>query len=629
MQMKKFVKIRRPRSHLGFSFPDEIERVIPAKKTFQQKEQDWKDLLIPNFSVNNLSEKIVSRWQVTIFIILALILFFILFLRIFHLQIIEGKSNRYLADGNRIQIKIIHAPRGAIFDRNGQVLAGNSPAFRLYDKDTKRFRVITREQALELEVKNDPHFFDLEVDNVRTYPMKDMIAHVVGYVGEISETQLKNEYKNYKAGDRIGQSGIEAFYEGLLHGKDGGEIVEVDSSGRKLRTLRKESAVAGQNIYLTIDTQLQERLYKLLKEQTAKVGSCCGAALASDPQSGQILALLSLPSFDPNIFTQNLDEAEINQIFSQSDSPILNRAISGTYPPGSTFKIVTSLAALSSGKITPQTTFVDNGVIYIESYSFSNWYFNQYGKTEGPLNLVKAIQRSNDIYFYEVSRLMGENTLIDWARKLNFGKKLGIDLPSEEDGLIGDGKWKQQTFGQIWYPGDTLHMAIGQGFVLTTPLQILGITSFIASDGTLYKPQLISKVLDGDRIVSQFNPKILISNLISKDKVQVVKNGLEKVPEVGGTAWPFFTFPIKTAGKTGTAEFGDPRGRTHAWYTAYAPLDDPKIAITVLIEGGGEGSSIAAPVVKEAFRHYFSEDKNKLIQDVYSQATDSGRAFGE
>lgn len=618
------------RKHLGFGFIDEISKITSQNKSFRKKESEWKDFLIPNFDSNFPQKIMADNFQRVFFITLCLILFFVLFIRIFHLQIVEGKINRKLADGNRIQINVIHTPRGAIYDRNGKVLAANSPAFRLIDPKSKKTRLISRKEALELEVKNDPRTKDLEVDNVRAYPLGEVTAHILGYVGEISEEQLQNkEYKTYKIGDRIGQTGIEAYYEKLLKGKDGGEIVEIDSSGKILRTLRKESAIPGKNIYLTIDADLQQTLFKLLKEQTLKVGSCCAAALASDPQSGQILAMVSLPSFDPNVFTQYFDEAKIMEVFSHSDSPILNRAISGTYPPGSTYKIVSSVAALSSGKITPQTTFIDNGVLYIDIYKFTNWYFNQYGRTEGAVNLVKALQRSNDIYYYEAARIMGDRHLIEWARKLNFGKKLNIDLPEEDDGLVPDAQWKQKNFGQVWFPGDTLQMAIGQGFVLTTPLQILGITSFVASDGNLYKPQLVSKILDGERIVSQFNPKTLLSNLVSQDKISVIKEGLEQVPIEGGTAWPFFTFPIKTAGKTGTAEYGDPKGKTHAWYTAYAPSDDPKIAITVLIEGGGEGSSVAAPVVKEAFRYYLSEDKNKLIQDINTQATDSGRTLGE
>lgn len=581
---------------------------------------DWKDLLLPNFSYQPREYIGKTPWRLTSLYIAVLILFFLIFTRLFHLQIVEGKVNRELADGNRIQIRVIHAPRGVIFDRNGKILAANSPAFRLYDTDVKKARLISREEALELEVKNDPRALNLEVDNVRTYPLGEKTAHVIGYVGEISDAQLQEaQFKNYRQSDRIGQSGIEAQYEKILKGIDGGEIIEVDSFGRKLRSLRTNPPVPGQNIYLTIDADLQDQIYQQVSRSLLKAGSCCGAAVALDPNNGQILALLSFPSFDPNIFTNTLDEASISQIFSRSDSPILNRVIAGSYPPGSTFKIVTALAGLASGKITAETSFEDTGVMYLGSFKFSNWYFNQYGRFEGAVNLLKALQRSNDIYFYQVGRMVGENVLVDWGKKLNLGDQLGIDLPEEETGLLPTDSWKRETLGEVWFPGDTLHMAIGQGFVLTTPLQISGITSFIAADGTLYKPQLI---LDK-------SPEILVSNIASPDKVRLIKEGLNLVPKQGGTAWPLFTFPVATAGKTGTAEYGNPKGKTHAWYTGFAPADEPKIVMTVLIEGGGEGSSVASPIVKEAFRWYLSSDKNNLIKDIYTIATESAKILGE
>lgn len=615
----------RKKRNLGYGFFDEVikvkDRVGYSPKV---KDNDWKDLLLPNFDASFGIRFSKNPWLILPFSSVCLILFFIIFLRLFHLQIVEGRINRELADGNRIQIKVIHAQRGVIFDRNGKILASNSPAFRLlgnFAHGGQKARLISREEALGMEVKNDPRSERLEVDNVRTYPMAEKLAHIVGMVGEISETQLKDsQYKDYHLGDRIGQVGIEAQYEKLLRGVDGGEIVEVDSKGSKVRTLRTNPPIPGQNINLTIDSALQDKIYENLTGTLKKVGSCCGAAIAMDPANGQILALVSMPSYDPNIFTKSEDETTISQIFSHPSSPILNRAISGTYPPGSTFKIVSSLAALAFGKITPDTTVLDNGVIYLGPFRFTNWYFNEYGKVEGSVNLLKAIQRSNDTYFYYVGQTIGEQFLGSWANRLKLGSKLGIDLPSEVSGLIPSDAWKRKTFGEGWYPGDTLHMAIGQGFVLTTPLQILGITSFIAQDGILYKPQMV---------LTNFKPEVLVSNLASADKIKLIKDGLKLVPKSGGTAWPFFTFPIPTAGKTGTAEFGDPKSRTHAWYTSFAPADNPKIALTILVEGGGEGSSVSAPIAKEVYRWYFSPDKNKLIKDLYTQATESARTLGE
>ncbi len=609
------------RKSLGFGFPDELAKVTGKTGHFKTGGfSEWKDFLLPNFRGENKELPKISTWRVISFLCLCMVAFFAIFLRLFHLQIIEGQQNRALADGNRIQVKIIHAPRGVIFDRNGKILAANSPAFRLVNGGNKNKKFVTREEALEWEVKGDPRTANLEVDNVRTYPMGEIFAHVVGFMGELSEDQLKNqEFKDYRPGDEVGQIGIEAKYEKLLRGRDGGEIIEVDSQGHKLRTLRMQPPIAGQNIYLSIDASLQERLFTLLKDALVKSGSCCGGAVAADPRSGKILALVSLPSFDPNMFSEEGSEASISEIFSRSDSPILNRVIGGTYPPGSTFKIISSLAALASGKINADTVFEDNGVMYLGPYKFTNWYFNQYGKTEGFVNLSKALERSNDTYFYKVAQTIGEANLAEWARKLRLGEKLGIDLPGEEKGLVPTDEWKQKNYGQPWYPGDTLHMAIGQGFVLATPLQILGITSFIASDGVLYQPELLLS----DK------PKVLIANLLPKEQTDLVKNGLKLVPKNGGTAWPFFTFPVATAGKTGTAEFGDPKDRTHAWYTSFAPADDPQIVLTVLVEGGGEGSTVAAPVAKETYRWYLSSDKSKLIQDVYINATESAKSLGE
>lgn len=580
---------------------------------------NWKDRLLPNFNPDTLDfDK--SPWITVAFLILTLVSFFIVLLRLVSLQIVRGSVNRNLADGNRIQVKIIHAPRGVIYDRNNKILAANSPAFRLFDPDTKKARLVTREEALELEVKNAPPEARLEVDNVRTYPYGEKLAHVLGYVGEISEEVLKDaKFADYRIGDRVGLSGIEAQYESVLRGKDGGEIIEVDSQNNKLRTLRKQAPSPGQNIYLNINASLQEKVFEELSLAAQKAGSCCGAVIVQDPASGQILALVSLPSFDPNVFTKLQDEAQIREILDQPDAPILNRAIAGTYPPGSTFKIISAIALLTSGKITSQTEFFDTGEIYLGAFRFSNWYFNQYGKTEGQVNLVKALKRSTDTYFYRAAQIVGLDPLISWARKLRLGEKVGIDIPAEVTGLVPDGTWKLQNKGEIWYPGDTLHLSIGQGFILTTPLQILNITSFVANNGVIFQPRLLQSL----------KKEVLVKDVISPEQLNPIKQGLTQVTKAGGTAWPFFTFPIQTAGKTGTAEYGDPKGRTHAWYTAYAPADDPKIAMTVLIEGGGEGSSVAAPVIKETFRWFFSPDKNKLIQDVYTPATESGKTLGE
>lgn len=617
---------------LGLAFKDEMSKVTRKTGHFQeQKEKSWTDSLIPNYT-DEPADLSSDNWKSILAGVFTIILFFGIFLRLFHLQVVMGSQMRQLADGNRVKVQIIHAPRGVIYDRNGKVLAANSPGFRLTDQATKKTRYISREDALDLEVKNDPQAANLEVDNIRYYPAGEETAHALGYLGQISADQLKDDkYKSYTSGDLIGQTGIEYYYEEYLKGKDGGEIYEIDSKGKKVRILREIPPIAGKNLYLSIDSDLQHLTYTKLKEATAKVGSCCAAAVIENPQTGEILTDVSIPSYDNNIFTKNVNENAIADILTRSDSPVLNRSISGTYPPGSTFKIVSSMAALGSGKITPQTIFQDNGVMALGPYTFSNWYFTEYGKTEGPVDIIKAIARSNDIYFYHVGQEVGEKTLGDYAKKLGMGKTLGIDLPGEATGLVPTDQWKQDNFGQVWYPGDTLHMAIGQGFTLATPLQVLGFTSYVAAGGNLYQPHLLLRMTDdNERVTKTYDPRVLSSKVVSETNLALVRKGLEEVPLTGGTAWPFFIFPIKTAGKTGTAEYGDPKNKTHAWYTAYAPIDDPKIAATVLIEGGGEGSNVSAPIVKEVFRWFLSPDKTKLIKDVSPIiATESAKTLGE
>lgn len=624
--------MQRKKRGLGLSFTDEVAKVTFGNKHFKKvSTEEWKDSLIPNYDPMVRYDLEKSFWRSTTMFSVMIIFFFALFLRLFHLQISSGKTNRDLADGNRIQIKVIHAPRGIIYDRNGKILAANSPGFRLYDPKNNKSSFLTREQFLEMEAKNDSRVSNLEVDSIRKYPRGEEISHVVGYVGEISTEELKQDgYKGYRAGDRVGKSGIENYYEKLLKGVDGGEIIEIDAQGKKLRTLRTVPPKAGSNIYLTIDADLQQQVFKHLSQAVMKSESCCGAVVAQDPNTGEVLSLVSFPSFDNNIFSDNQKNDLISDILNNPNAPVLNRSIGGTYPPASTYKIVSSLAALESGKIDEKFTIEDTGQIFLGSFKFTNWFFTQYGKTEGSVDLVKALKRSNDTYFYIVSQKIGEQAMIDWSKKLYLGKTLGIDLYGESKGLVADDKWKQDNYDQPWYPGDTLHMSIGQGFLLTTPLQVNGYTSFIASNGTLYKPRLLLKVTDSkDTATNKFENQKLVENLVKPKHIDVIKKGLEEVTLEGGTAWPFLTFPIKTAGKTGTAEFGHPKNETHAWYTGYAPADDPKIAVTALIEAGGEGSSVASPVVKEIFRWFLSNNKADLIKDTNFVATNSAKILGE
>lgn len=614
--------MRSRRRKLGLAFTDEMHKISRRLVGTHRKkitDSSWEDYLLPHYQ-SEQSIQGVSLWRSVFLGSFFLVVFFGLFLRLFHLQIVSGKENRERADLNRIQMKVIHAPRGVIYDRNGKVLAENSPGFRL-----KR-QFLTRDEALALEARNDPQFNKLEMDTIRYYPLGEVTSHVLGYVSQVSDEELQDS-KIYKLGDHIGRVGIEKTYENYLRGVDGAEIIEVDASGNKLRSLRKIDPTAGKNLYLALDADLQKAAYQALKDGVLKVQSCCGVAVAVGPQTGEILALVSFPSYDNNAFTDPKRSQEISDYFSNNYAPLLNRVIGGVYPPGSTFKIVSALAGLSTGKITITTQFEDTGVMHLGPYSFANWYFTSYGKTEGLVDVVKALQRSNDIYFYKVGDLVGEKTIGETAKKLGFGKKLGIDIPGEIDGLIPDAAWKEKNVGEVWYPGDNLHMAIGQGFLLTTPLQVLASTSFVAAEGNLVLPHLVTKIVDPrGGTLKEFKYEPVVGGLFKKEDLNLVKKGLSLVPKEGGTAWPFFTFSIPTAGKTGTAEFGDPQGKTHAWYTSYAPEDDPKIALTVLVEAGGEGSSVASPIAKDIYTWYFNTDKTKLQSlDIKPIATESAR----
>lgn len=626
------------KNRLGLAFSDELNRVSKRHGHFRKNTlsaDSWEENLIPNYRGQEESE-VISPWRLMTLSALVLVAFSGIFLRLFHLQIVQGRENRQLADYNRIQVKVIHAPRGVVYDRNGKVLAESNPGFRLKGKDASpgmpTYRYISRDDALALEAKNDPLVKDLEIDTIRSYPFGSVTAHILGYVGQISAEELKEpEYTGYRAGDRIGRAGIEQVYESVLRGRDGAEITEIDAEGHKLRTLRRVEPVPGQNIYLSIDSDLQKTVFEALSAEAGKSGSCCGAAVAENPKTGEILALASYPSYDNNSFTDPTRSREVGAYFNDPNSPMLNRVIAGVYPPGSTFKITTALAGLSVGKINAQTEIEDTGVLHLGPYSFANWYFTGYGKTEGMVDIVKALQRSNDIYFYKVGDMLGVDALGKAAKQLGMGKKLGIDLPGEEAGLVPDNAWKRENTGEDWYPGDNLHMAIGQGFLLTTPLQILAETSFVADNGNLLAPHLAIKITSPEgKEVKKFLPQTLVKDIFKQEDLDLVKKGLSLVPKEGGTAWPFFNFSIPTAGKTGTAEYGDPKGKTHAWYTSYAPADDPQIALTALLEAGGEGSSNASPIAKTVYTWYFNPDKTHIKSlDVAPIATASVKQLGE
>ncbi len=520
--------------------------------------------------------------------------FLVLLAGLVRAQVLEGGYYRSISDGNRVREVLLPAPRGIIFDRNGVALLSNIPAYRLVKCKTSgescQVNTISRDQAIELQATGIPNGSDLVVDSARLYLNKETTAHVLGFVSEVTAEELK-ERTPYVPGDKLGRGGVEESYEELLRGTRGKELVEVDATGKRLKVLSKVAPTAGQNLELTLDLKLQRAAAKAISDKSE------GAAVViTNPKTGEILALASNPTFDPNIFTDlsvdsNDRNRTINYLFTDNSRPLFNRAISGTYPPGSTFKIITSSAGLESGKIDQTYTMEDTGVIVIGPYKFGNWKFLQDGGTQGVLNIVSAIKVSNDIFFYRLGEKVGLEGLVKWMQRFGLGAKTGVDLPGEAKGVVPTKSWRDQ-FAPEWYLGDTFHLAIGQGKLLVTPLQMNAWTNVIANGGSLCKPHIAGSASCQDLG-------------ISKKTISLIKEGMIGACSPGGTAWPLFNFKVPLACKTGTAEFGDPENRTHGWLTAFAPADNPKISITVLVEKGGEGSDVAAPIVKKILEEYY------------------------
>lgn len=495
--------------------------------------------------------------------------FLVLLARLFELQVIKGAYFKSLAEGNRIRRIPITAARGRILARGGEVLVGN----KLNTVSGESDEVVT--------------------EWIRSYHLGSGFAHLGGYLGEANESEVGKinpdcpEKGPIKAGTLVGRTGIEEYYECTLAGVDGERLLEVDSRGRKVRVLGERPPVPGQDILTNIDLGLQETVSKLLGREN-------GAIVVTDPK-GEVLALYSSASFDPNIFVAG-DNQKITKSINNPDLPFFNRVIGGTFHPGSVFKPLVALAALEEGEIDEDFVYIDKGFIKIGDFVYNNWFYSQYGGVEGEINLIDAMARSTDTFFYKLGEFLGIERLVYWSEKLGFGIETGIDLPGEVAALVPSPEWKREVKGERWFLGNTYHMAIGQGFLAVTPLEINVLTSVIASSGLLCGPRVVEESRCSDLE-------------LKKENIQLVKNSMIEACKPGGTGVPFFDFPeeIKVGCKTGTAEI-DEGEETHAWFSVFGPADFPEIVATVLVERGGEGSVVAAPLAREIFDYWFSED---------------------
>ena len=511
----------------------------------------------------------------------------VLFARLFELQVIKGNYYRDLSDGNRVRRVTINAPRGKIFARGGEVLVDNRPVY---------FRLVLTGDGGYQKIEVEESGLDTIIEYKRFYPLGADLAHVTGFVGYVAESELSRvepkcpEKGALKLNSWVGRNGLEETYNCELRGYDGEELIEVDTHGNKVRVLGRKPARTGEDIRTTIDYGLQKKAVDAIKGKI-------GAIVATDIK-GEVLALYSSPSFDPNLFVDSNSaySSRLENVLNDSNHPLFNRAIAGLYHPGSTFKIVTSIAALSEGKIDEKFIFDDPGVISVNDFEFANWYFTQYGGLEGELGVVRAIARSTDTFFYKVGELVGIKNLASWSRKFGLEDKSGIDLAGEVTGLVPDPEWKERVKGEKWFLGNTYHVAIGQGDLALTPLSVNQISSVVASYGKVCRPFIARRENEVNESCRELG--------ISTKNISLVKQGMVEACTTGGTGYPFFNYNPKVACKTGTAETIE-MGKTHAWFTVFAPSDDPEIMLTVLVEKGGEGSSVAAPIAREILEFYF------------------------
>lgn len=591
-----------------------------------------------------LAQKSDNRLEVLGIIII--LVFVALISRLGYLQVVQGKYYGEKADGNRIRIIPTMAPRGIFFDRNGMPLVSNLPGFTVAllpvngvipEEIIVKLAGILKMNVDEIKVKvsqNDGKFEPvriksnigadivttieerrtelpgvvIEIQPIRNYVNNELAAHLFGYVSEINDVQLeKAKADGYKSGDIVGKFGLEKVYDRELRGVDGGDQVEVDVTGRPVSVLGKKETTPGNNLILTIDARIQKAAEQAIDEQliylqtkTEFRNAKAATAIAMNPKTGEILAMVSRPTFNPNLFAGGISSKDWKNINDNPNNPMDNKAISGEYPPGSTFKIVTGTAALELGKVTPEEKILDTGKHWIIDKG------NAEGEALGWINFRQALTKSDNVYFYEMGNRVGIDNLEKYARMFGLGAPTGINLPGESDGLVANRAYKEKVYGEDWYLSETFDAAIGQGFQLATPLQVAVVMSQIANGGHRYRPYVVSKIVGGNgESVKTFAPEEVGKVTLSETTLRVIRESLRDVALEGGTAAQVFQdFPVAIAGKTGTAE--NSHGSDHGWFMAYGPYEDPRIVVVVIVEQGGFGTSSAAPIAKKILEAAFN-----------------------
>ena len=604
------------------------EILLDSKRLKESPDSEREKLETP------IKEKILKIFFICVAAILVL-----LFLKSFQLQIIKGNYWKSLAEENRIRSYPIAAPRGIIYDKNMIPLATNIPEMDLVTIPVDLVRengygeIIAKasqilglpESVMQEKIKANkslsyPIIIADDIDNEkailleaeiidfpaikiqkksrRYYEDSQAFSHILGYLGKVTKEELKSE--KYYLDDYIGRTGIEQAYEEKLRGKPGEDLTEIDSLGKAQKVLATKEPIAGEDLVLSIDSGLQEVLYLALKRALSGLQTSRAAAVAMNPKNGKILALISFPDFNSNSFIKGTEDY-IKKVLNDKNQPLFNRAISGTYPSGSTIKPIIAAAALQENIITANKTIYCPGQINLYDKYGRNiyWTFNDW-KAHGTVNIIKAIAESCDVYFYTLGGGYGDisglgiEKIKNYLKLFGWGEKLEINFPGEKPGLIPSPEWKKETKNQDWFIGDTYNVSIGQGDILATPLQLTTAISAIANGGNLFQPQFLENE----------KPKLIRENLIQEEYLEIVKKGMRE-SVVSGTSKILNDLPVEACAKTGTAQVSKTKA-THAWFIAFAPYENPEIVITVLIENGGEGSAVAAPVVKEALKYYFT-----------------------
>ncbi|WP_304230191.1 penicillin-binding protein 2 [Phascolarctobacterium succinatutens] len=579
-------------------------------------------------------------------LVVCLVLFAVLLGRMVYLQLWRGDYYAKQSDGNRLRQSRILAPRGIIYDSEGKELVNNLPGYAVVLQKQSSYKPETLQRLSNLlqmpveeinaKIKASENFYEpimlknnldqqmvtkieeqrrympevmLSVQPIRNYPYHELAVHALGYVGEVSAYEIEQGlFKNITQGSLVGKAGLEKTYDKYLRGEDGAFMEEVDVAGNVVKHYDSVQPIPGKNLKLTIDYELQKELEAFTDKHLAYLrnsgiapGARAAAVIAIDPRNGAVRAMVSRPGYDPNWFVHGISSKNWNSINNDTNFPMNNKVITGEYPPGSTFKIVTGSAAFELKKVGLDEPIFDGGF-----HPMVPTMGNAGGEVLGWLTFIKALAMSDNVYFYELGYRVGIDNIEKYAHIFGFGERTGIDLEGESKGLVASKKVKRKIWDEDWRLGDTFNAAIGQGFNLTTPIQLSVMLSIVANGGTKYQPYLVDSIINSDGSLFEKPKRAEGKHIdVSQQTIDYIRMGMSATTQEGGTASYFAGLPKPIAGKTGTAE--NSHGRDHGLFVAYGPVDDPELVVVCIVEQGGFGSIAAGPIVYKAFEEFFQE----------------------